>query len=112
MSLLEVWLAEGAALGLPSTAGLHVCLLGKHKGMQLSLKLLLACQGLSAVTLPLVGAESIWVGLGETTALRIYILVTANTLRIHQTAAFMPVTVVLYKRFWFSVHMSILYCNQ
>lgn len=46
--------------------------------MQLSVKLLLACQGLSAVTLPLAGAESIWGGLGETTALRIYILVTEH----------------------------------
>lgn len=45
----------------------------------LSLELLVACQGLSAMTLPLVGAESIWVGLGKTAALRIYILVTVNT---------------------------------
>lgn len=29
------------------------------------------------------GAESIWVGLGETAALRIYTSVTANTLGIH-----------------------------
>lgn len=43
--------------------------------MWLSLKLLVACRSLSAVALPLVGAESIWVDLGETAALRIYLLV-------------------------------------
>lgn len=66
-----------------TAAGLHMCLSGKPKRMRLSLKFLVACQGLSAVTLPLAGTECIWVGLGENAALRIYVLVTVNILRIH-----------------------------
>lgn len=46
--------------------------------MWLSLKLLVACRDPSAVALPLVRAESTWVVLGETAALRIYLLVVVE----------------------------------
>lgn len=69
---------KGAAVGFPSTAlgllstsgfaGLPAHLLGKCKRMWLNVKLLVVCRGPSAVALPLVGAESVWVGLGEIAA--------------------------------------------
>lgn len=79
--------------------------------MWLSLELLVACRDLSAVSLPLVGAEFIWVGLGETAALRIYLLVVIENMH-GNAAAFILGTTVFHKGFWFFfVRVSILYYN-
>lgn len=84
--------------------------------MWLSLKLLVACIGLSVVVLPLVGAESIWVGLGETAALRIYLFIVIKNTHgstlgccIHDWSNCIFEIIVVFEGFWFSAHVPVLY---